>query len=66
MMACFVESLRAHRHPFFQALSDAHADPPLAAMQVAGVEATGREHDPILFDLGSESQTRIDIRQAGV
>lgn len=34
-------------------------------MQVAGVEAAGREHDAILFDLGSESQTRIDIRQAG-
>jgi hypothetical protein len=34
-------------------------------MQVAGVEAAGREHDALLFDLGSESQTRIDIRQAG-
>ncbi len=32
---------------------------------MAGVEAAGREHDPILFDLGSEAQTRIDIRQAG-
>jgi len=66
MVACFDESLRAHRHALCQALSDAHADPPLAAMQVAGVEATGREHDPILFDIGSESQTRIDIRQAGL
>lgn len=34
-------------------------------MQVAGVEGAGREHDAILFDLGSESQTRIEIRQAG-
>jgi hypothetical protein len=37
----------------------------MGLMQVAGVEAAGREHDPVLFDLGSEIQTRIDIRQAG-
>lgn len=37
----------------------------LKGVQVAGVEAAGREHDPILYDLGSEAQTRIDVRQAG-
>ena len=37
----------------------------VVATQVAGVETSGREHDAILYDLASESQTRIDIRQAG-
>ena len=29
------------------------------------METSGREHDAILYDLASGSQTRIDIRQAG-
>ena len=60
---CFM--LVSSRHPKEYCIGVMIAKLFAVAIQVAGVETSGREHDAILYDLASESQTRIDIRQAG-